>query len=124
MILERLEGSFSVCRVSELRAEDVNRPFTFTAATDCEFSLVCDTSCAPQDALKRDDGWTAYRVQGSLDFSLVGILASLADALAAKKSPLFAVSTYETDYILTQQPEAAEAAWREAGHEVKGRNEA
>ena len=90
------------------------------ARTDEECSLVCPTDCAPARALTRDDGWRALRIQGVLDFSLVGILAQIAGTLADRGIALFAVSTYNTDYILVRaaQLEAAVAALRGAGHEV------
>ena len=53
--------------------------------------------------MKREDGWRAMRIEGVLDFSLVGVLARLADTLALQKIPIFAVSTYNTDYVLVKQ---------------------
>ena len=120
MNLELLEPVFSICQVDALRPEDLQSAFCFAARTDEECSLVCPTECAPSRALTRDDGWRALRVQGVLDFSLVGILAQIAGTLADRGIALFAVSTYNTDYILVRaaQLEAAVAALRGAGHEV------
>jgi hypothetical protein len=52
---------------------------------------------------ERDDGWRAFRIVGMLDFSLVGILAGISEVLAVNRIGLFAVSTYNTDYILTKE---------------------
>lgn len=84
-----------------------------------ELSLV-----APVAALRGFDrvepGWCAFRVAGTLDFALTGVLAALAGALSRAGISLFAVSTWDTDYILVKQAEAdaAVAAWRSEGHEV------
>lgn len=58
---------------------------------------------APQNTLERDDGWRGFRIQGVLDFSLVGILSKLSGILAEHKIGIFAVSTYNTDYILVKE---------------------
>ena len=64
---------------------------------------MCPECIAPQNALVRDDGWRAMRIEGILDFSLVGILAKLAGVLANQQIPVFAVSTYNTDYLLVKK---------------------
>jgi hypothetical protein len=60
------------------------------------------TEDVPDDALRRDDGWKAFRIQGDLDFSLTGILSRISGLLAENGIGIFAVSTYNTDYILTK----------------------
>ena len=55
--------------------------------------------------IQRDDGWKAFRIQGVLDFSLIGILAKIAAALADNGISIFAVSTYNTDYVLIKSKE-------------------
>ncbi len=50
-----------------------------------------------------DDGWKAFRIQGVLDFSLIGILAKIATVLADNGISIFAVSTYNTDYVLIKK---------------------
>lgn len=97
-----LEYDFSVCKLKNLSVEQLCADFSFAAKTDEEFSLVCKTSCAPNDALVRDDGWKCFRIQGVLDFSLVGILAKISALLAENGIGIFAISTYNTDYILTK----------------------
>ena len=72
----------------------------FIGSTDAELSLVCETDRVPRRTLAREDGWRALRIVGQLDFSLTGILSRIATILADEKIGIFAVSTYNTDYIL------------------------
>ena len=65
--------------------------------------MVCITSEVPENIIQRDDGWKAFRIQGVLDFSLVGILAKIATVLADHGISIFAVSTYNTDYVLIKE---------------------
>ena len=64
---------------------------------------MCRTEDAPQNTLERDDGWRGFRIQGGLDFSLIGIMSKLSGILAEHKIGIFAVSTYNTDYILVKE---------------------
>ena len=120
MILERLPMPLTVCKVTSIREIDLDAGFCFIGKTDEELSLVCETKDVPASAAEREDGWRAFRVRGVLDFSLVGILAGLTRALAERGIGLFAVSTFNTDYLLVRDTDAdrAEQALREAGNEV------
>ena len=102
MILKRLECEFSICKVRDFSNVDLSRPFHFAARTDEECSLVCPTADVPEHTLTRDDGWRAFRIEGVLDFSLIGILSRISSLLAENQIGIFAVSTYNTDYILTK----------------------
>jgi hypothetical protein len=101
--LETLEVKLSVCKVGDYSQIDITSPFCFTGATDEELSLVCPTEMVPGNTTERDDGWRAFRIVGVLDFSLIGILAGISATLAENGIGLFAVSTYNTDYILTKE---------------------
>jgi hypothetical protein len=57
----------------------------------------------PQNEIERDNGWKAFRIEGVLEFSLIGILSRVSTLLAENKIGLFVVSTYNTDYILTKK---------------------
>ena len=57
----------------------------------------------PKNVIECDDGWKAFRIQGVLDFSLIGILSKISTLLAENEIGIFAVSTYNTDYILTKE---------------------
>ena len=120
MKLEILPQTFSVCKVADYGGVDLGAPFVFTGSTDGEKSLVCPEDRAPPDTVARSDGWRAFRVAETLDFSLVGILASLSKALADAGVGIFTVSTFDTDYILTKSSDfdRALAALRAAGHDI------
>lgn len=79
---------------------DFNKPFTFVEKTDEENSLVCLSKNTPINTLKRDDGWRAIRIQGQIDFSLIGILAKIADLLAEQQISIFIVGLLPFDYSL------------------------
>ena len=121
MILKRIPYDFSVCQVSDFTPEMLSLPFCFLARTDEEDSLVCPTAAVPADILAREDGWQALRIEGVLDSSLVGILAPIASLLAERRIPIFAVSTYNTDYVLVKAARMVEAieALRSAGYTVE-----
>lgn len=103
MKINTIVDEFSICKLQEIAEVDLTDEFCFFAKTDEEISLVCTTQCVPKNTLERDDGWRAFRIQGVLDFSLVGILAKLSGILADNSIGIFAVSTYNTDYILTKK---------------------
>ena len=120
MTLQLLGQTFTVCQLNSIAAADLSAPFTFLARTDEEISLVCPVEACPSNALNRQDGWRCLRIVGVLDFSLIGILARVADCLANAQVPLFAVSTYNTDYILfrEQHEPAALNALKAAGYDI------
>ena len=120
--IEPLEPELSVCKVEDYSQIDICQPFCFTGSTDEEFSLVCPTEMVPANTTERDDGWRAFRIVGVLDFSLIGILAGISSVLAENKIGLFAVSTFNTDYILTKEEhfERALDVLRNAGYIIKG----
>ncbi len=68
------------------------------------------TDKVPADTIEREDGWKAFKIEGVLDFSLVGILAKIAQLLADADISIFAVSTYNTDYILVKTEKQAAAS--------------
>ena len=77
-------------------ASDINMEsdLCFIGKTDEELSLVCKTEDTPANTVERDDGWRGFRIQGTLDFSLIGILSKLSGILADHKIGIFALSTY------------------------------
>lgn len=99
MELKKIHEDFSVCQVQDYSLTDTASAYRFLGKTDEENSLVCITDQVPANAEKRDDGWKAFRIQGVLDFSLIGILAKIATILAEHAISIFAVSTYNTDYV-------------------------
>ena len=115
--LEPLSVRFSVCKVTDYSRIDISQPFVFTGSTDKEKSLVCPTDIVPDHTTERDDGWRGFRISGQLAFSLIGILARITQVLAENKSGVFAVSTFDRDYVLTKEAnfERAVSALRDAG---------
>ncbi len=100
--IERIAGSFSVCKLRE-NEPFPEAPFVFTAVTDSERSLVCRAEDVPEKTLSREDGYGIIRFAGSLDFSLVGVLSRICTILADARIGIFAISTFDTDYILIKQ---------------------
>lgn len=117
MKLALLEGHFAVCRL----APDAALPPRFFSATRTaeELSVVCLEEDAPPTA-RQESGWSCLRVEGPLDFALTGILASLAVPLAEAGVSIFAISTFDTDYLLVKTASLSTAleALRAAGHEI------
>ncbi|MDD3336156.1 MAG: ACT domain-containing protein [Eubacteriales bacterium] len=118
--LQKINHSFSVCKLVDFSQVDWSSEYCFTAKTDEENSLVCITQDIPDNVIEREDGWKAFRIKGILDFSLIGILAKLSTLLANNHIGIFAVSTYHTDYILTKECDYLKAleVLSNAGYEV------
>ena len=120
--LSVLPDSLTICRL------EPNDPFpdwvvtgdllSLTRTPD-ELSVLCPQAIVPDEVLA-DKGWRALKVQGPLDFALVGVLAELSGLLAAAKVSIFVISTFDTDYILVKEEKlmTAISALREAGHQV------
>lgn len=106
MELQLLPDILSVCA---LPMDATSARCLFYARTDEEVSCVCREADAPADALAVEPDWRALRVAGTLDFSLVGILAPIAQCLAQAQVGVFVVSTYRTDYVLVKQAQLAKA---------------
>lgn len=102
MELKKLEYDLTVCKVEAIMDIDMAADFFFIGKTDEEMSLVCKTDDTPINTTERDDGWKGFRIQGVLDFSLIGILSKLSGILAENNIGIFAVSTFNTDYILVK----------------------
>ncbi len=101
--LKKIEYNLTVCKIRNISDIDMASAFYFIGKTDEEISLVCKTEDTPAKTIERDDGWKGFRIQGTLDFSLIGILSKLSGILAEHKIGIFAVSTYNTDYILVKE---------------------
>ena len=109
MELKRVECNFSVCKVKDYTEVDLTAEYCFIGKTDEELSLVCITECVPSNVTHREDGWKGFRIQGVLDFSLIGILAKISTILAENKIGIFVVSTYNTDYVLVKEADFEKA---------------
>lgn len=120
MKLKKLNFDFSVCKVVDFSQVNLDSEFCFIGRTDEEKSLVCITDDVPANVTEHDDGWRAFRIEGTLDFSLIGILSKISSLLAEHKIGIFAVSTYNTDYILTKSEnfDKAMKTLENAGYEI------
>lgn len=103
MKIKKIAYDFSVCKVADYSGVNLEAEYCFTGKTDEEKSLVCITEDVPDKVLEREDGWKAFRIQGVLDFSLIGILSKISGLLAENEIGIFAISTFHTDYILTKK---------------------
>lgn len=120
MRIKQIQQEFSVCKLNDISAIRWEDEFCFVGKTDEEVSLVCLTEHTPSETLEREDGWRAFRIEGILDFSLIGILSKITTILAEHEISVFAVSTYNTDYILTKSENYAKAmeVLKEAGYVI------
>ena len=103
MKLQKIHPDFSVCKVKDYSLVNFNAEYSFIGKTDEENSLVCITGDVPPNVIQRDDGWNGFRIQGILAFALIGILSGIAELLAKNSISIFAISTYNTDYVLIKQ---------------------
>ncbi len=120
--LETLNGSYSIHRFqhsAEIPAAVLKGKFYNITMTDDELSIVCDSEIEVKSDLC-DNGWSCIRIAGVLDLALTGILAEISDILAKDDIPIFAISTYNTDYILVKRDRlnSAMAALKESGYLV------
>lgn len=109
--IKLLEGTYGVCRLGSdepVPAWASGGSFLSVARTEDELSLVCLQERIPEGTICERD-WRILKVLGPLDFSLVGILASISAALAKAGVSIFAVSTYDTDYILVREKDIEKA---------------
>lgn len=102
--MKLLKDTYAVCRLAKddkLPAWINNSEFYSVTKTADELSIVCLQKSIPND-VKCEKDWRILKVEGPLDFSLIGILSSISTILAQKRISIFAVSTYDTDYILVK----------------------
>jgi hypothetical protein len=121
--LSVLPVRLSVCRLpsgTQPPPWSFSGSFCSVSLTADETSVVCEEALVPA-GVNMDAGWRAFKVAGPLDFSLTGILLSIAAPLAAAGVGIFAVSTYDTDYVLVKESSLTEAvsALEAADHTVE-----
>lgn len=121
--LSLLSGEFAIAKFDkgfQWYGKEWGDFFSITRTPD-EISVVVPQNLIPEEALC-EKGWRCLKVDGPLDFSLTGVLSSLANPLAQAGISIFALSTYETDYILVKQNDLEKAlqTLRQEGFEVKG----
>jgi len=123
--LRLLEGRYSVCRLGA--AEKATpwaanaKAFSSVTRTADELSVVCAEAAVPAGT-KCETGWRIFKIEGPLDFRLIGVLVSVTKPLADAKVSIFSISTYDTDYVCVREADLEKAigAITAAGHRVKG----
>jgi hypothetical protein len=127
MQLKILDAAFSIVKLlpsEPVPAWAMGGGLISITRTAEELSIVCPSDCLPVDAEFKgaEHGWACIKVEGVLDFSLTGILASLANPLADNGISIFAISTFNTDYLLVRNRdiEKAKAVLERAGHTFCG----
>ena len=123
LTLTLLEGTFVIHRLTsnaQIPTDALSSYFFAATRTDDELSLVLPDSVKIRSD-KSDPGWACFKVEGPLEFELVGVLAGISSILAQAGVSIFALSTFDTDYILIkrEQVRAAKEALSSAGYQVR-----
>ena len=118
-----LDCRLAVCRLGphdEVPEWAGGSAFSSVTRTSTELSIVCREDAVP-DGIPREGGWRIFQVEGPLDFALTGVLASIAQPLAEAGVSLFAISTFDTDYVMVPEHDVERAVnvLRAAGHGVE-----
>lgn len=104
-----LEDQYYVCRLNNNESVDwAKGDFVSITYTEDECSVVCPKACVPS-GIKYEGPWSIFKVEGPLDFALIGILSFISRTLADEGISIFAISTYDTDYILVKSEKLDEA---------------
>lgn len=124
LVLSPLPGRWAVCRLhaeAAVPAWAEGGSFFSATRTREELSIVCEEAAVPE-GVRSEKGWAALRLHGPIPFGTTGVLASLTSPLAAAGISLFALSTFDTDYLLVKAEVLAEAVslLRKSGFEVRG----
>ena len=123
MKLSVINGSYSILRYqpnTQIPSWLSESYFYSVGKTPEELSIVCESHLIKNGYEEKEDGWKLLKVEGPLDFSLTGILSSISTPLAEAKISIFAVSTFDTDYLLVKNEslEPAKATLQQAGFDL------
>ena len=125
LTLRLLNDTFAICRLSAdapIPAWAVaNGPFVSITRTSEELSVVCLQSLVPAGVRSEPD-WRCFQLAGPIPFATVGVLASLTGPLAQQGISVFAISTFDTDYLLVKNKDlpATIEALKQSGHTTMG----
>lgn len=116
MELEQLEGELAICRLEPGEAVPswASGGLVATVRSGEELSVVCDAASVPE-GVRADRGWRALRVSGTLDLAMTGVLVRILEPLAVAEVPIFAVSSFDTDYVLVPGARLGDAVAALAG---------
>ena len=123
LALDVLPDRFAICRLesnADVPGWATGDLVSITRTPD-ELSIVCPQARVPED-IRAESDWRCLRVSGPLDFSLVGVIASLTGILAAVNVSVFVISSFDTDYILVKESDLKTAveSFVEVGHAIRG----
>ncbi len=124
LVLSVLAGRYAICRFhpeAALPAWAEGGAFCSATRTKDELSVACEEQAVPE-GVKAEKGWAALKLHGPMELGTTGVLAALVSPLAEAGLPVFAISTFDTDYVLVRAGSVGEAvaALKRAGHEVRG----
>ncbi|AQS60038.1 ACT domain-containing protein [Desulforamulus ferrireducens] len=111
LTLTILPELLSICRLApekKIPSWAVESNFFSITKTIDELSIVCPTKFVPS-GIQCDNDWRALKIEGPLDFSLIGILSAISTVLAREGISIFALSTFDTDYILVKKEQLKKA---------------
>ena len=103
MNIKLLDYDFSIVKVDNINSIDFNKEYFFYSKTDEEISIVCKNFDEPKDYNSISRNWKGFRIEGILDFSLIGIIKEISTILANNKIGIFVISTYNTDYVFVKE---------------------
>ena len=123
IVLSVLLETFTIHKLSpdaSIPEEILKSNYYSVSKTENELSLICSEVIEVQ-SLQSSNGWKCIKVAGPLDFNLTGILAGISDIIAKENISIFAISTFDTDYILvrTQDLSSARTTLRQAGYKFE-----
>lgn len=122
LTLSVLPETLAICRLEREASvpEWAMGEFVSITRTPDELSIVCNERDVPP-GVKADRGWRALKIEGPLDLALTGVLASIAVPLAEARINIFAISTFDTDYVLVKADRVTEAirVLRTSGHMIE-----
>lgn len=103
MILQMVEGDFSVYKVQELPAGLLQETYVFIGRTDTELSVISKTCTAPKEAFAVEHGWKCFRIAEDASFEKYGMIAFLSNIIAEEQTSTLVVGTFDTDYFFIKQ---------------------
>ena len=103
MDLQLVNKEFSICKVNSIHADMLDHEFIFISRTDHELSIICETCEMPEDYITVEHGWDCFRIAEDASFEKYGMIAFLANIIAAEKTSTLVVGTFDTDYLFIKR---------------------
>ena len=103
MDLQIIKREFSIFKIAKLDEELLQHEFVFISKTDNELSVICETALVPESAEQVEHEWGCFRIAENAAFEKYGMIAFLSKIIAAEKTGILVVATYDTDYILLKK---------------------